>query len=129
MLLWNLFLFLVGLYKKVVSCFSDSFDQKTTQQSDSGWNATSDSQFSRKVFEKQLFHFCKCIGKMYCGQKVLHCPPRRQHVLFTHLQISRFLVGERLRLTTETGLFVFHISTQGLSLQTVQVSTQSKYCC
>ena len=45
----------------IVSCFSDSFVQKTTQQSDGSCNVTSDSQFLNKLFIKQHLYFCKNI--------------------------------------------------------------------
>ena len=38
--------------KVIESCFSDSFVQKTTQQSDGSCNVTSDSQFLYKLFRK-----------------------------------------------------------------------------
>ena len=38
--------------KAIVSCFSDSFNEKTTQQSDGSFNVTIDSQFLYKIFEK-----------------------------------------------------------------------------
>ena len=41
------------IQKLKVSCFSDSFVQKTTQQSDGSCNVTSDSQLLWKLFEKQ----------------------------------------------------------------------------
>ena len=57
--------------KIIVSRFSNSMNQKMTQQSDGSCNATSDSQLLRKVFVKQLFPFCKYIlkkivSKEYC---------------------------------------------------------------
>ena len=39
--------------KIIVSCFSDSFDQKTTQQSDGSCNVTNDSQHVYKLFKQQ----------------------------------------------------------------------------
>ena len=39
--------------KVILSCFSDSFDHKTTQQSDGSCNAASDSQFLNNLFKKQ----------------------------------------------------------------------------
>ena len=39
--------------KLKVSCFSDSFVQKTLPQSDGSCNATSDSHLLHKLFEKQ----------------------------------------------------------------------------
>ena len=77
----------------ILSCFSDSFDQKTTQQSDGNCNATSDSQLLRKVFKKQPFHFGKYIRKIHCEQRILHCPSPCQNVLFTRMQITHFFVG------------------------------------
>ena len=44
--------------KRIVSCFSDSFVQKTTQQSDSNCNVTSDSQLLYKLFKKHPLYFC-----------------------------------------------------------------------
>ena len=44
-----------------VSCFSESFVQKTTQQSDGSCNVTSDSQLLNKLFEKHPRFFCKHI--------------------------------------------------------------------
>ena len=42
-----------------VSCFSDSFVQKTTQQSNGSCNVTSISQLLYKLFKKQPLCFCK----------------------------------------------------------------------
>ena len=47
--------------KVIVSCFSDLFVQKTTQQSDGSCNVTSDSQPLYKLFKKQPLYFCKHI--------------------------------------------------------------------
>ena len=58
----ELFLFSLGSCKKVkVFCFSDSFVQKKTQQSDGSCIVTSDSQPRYKVFKKQSLYFCKHI--------------------------------------------------------------------
>ena len=95
----------------LASCFSDSFDQKTTQQSDDSCNATCCSQLLRNVLKKQFFQFCKFIWKIYCEQRLLHCPPRWQRVLFTKVQVSHINVRKCWRVTTETGPIVFHIST------------------
>ena len=40
--------------KLIVSCFSDSFVQKTTQQSDGNCNVTNDSQFSYKLIKNSF---------------------------------------------------------------------------
>ena len=45
----------------LVSCFSDSFIQKTTQQSDGGCNVTRDFQLLYNLFKEQLLFFCKHI--------------------------------------------------------------------
>ena len=45
------------LQKVKVYCFSDSFVEKTTQQSDGSSNVTSDSQLLYKLFEKQPLYF------------------------------------------------------------------------
>ena len=42
--------------KVIVSCFSDSFVQKRTQQSDSSYTVTSDSQLLYKSFKKQSLY-------------------------------------------------------------------------
>ena len=47
--------------KVIASCFSESFVQKTTQQSDGSCIVTSDSQFLYKFFKEQPLHFCKSI--------------------------------------------------------------------
>ena len=44
--------------KIILSCFSDSFVQKLTQQSDGSCIVTSDSQFLYKLTKKQPFYFC-----------------------------------------------------------------------
>ena len=67
--------------KVLISSLSDSFDHKTTQESNGSCKATNDSQLLRKLFKKKLFHFCKYIQKVYGEQRVLHCPPRCQNVL------------------------------------------------
>ena len=51
--------------KVIVSCLSDSFVQKTTQQSDGSCNVTSDSQLLHKFFKKQPLYVCKHIWKIY----------------------------------------------------------------
>ena len=51
--------------QKKVSCFSDSFNPKTTQQSDGSCDTTNDSHFLRKVFKKERFHLCKNTEKEF----------------------------------------------------------------
>ena len=41
--------------KVIVFCFSDSFDQKTTQQLDGSGNVTIEPQFLENIFENSLF--------------------------------------------------------------------------
>ena len=52
--------------KVIVSCFSDSFLEKTTQKSDSSCNVTSVSQILYKLIKKQSLYFCKHLGSRYC---------------------------------------------------------------
>ena len=47
--------------KQLLSCFSDSFVQKTTEQSDGSCNVTSDSQLLYNFAKKQPLHFRKHI--------------------------------------------------------------------
>ena len=51
--------------KVKVSCFSDSFVQKTTQQPDGSCNVTRDSQLLYKLFKKQPLSFCKHLCIIY----------------------------------------------------------------
>ena len=66
------FFFGTFVHKVIVSCFSDSFVQKMTQQSDGSCNVTSDSQFSFKIFRKRAFLFLQThmkknfMSKEYC---------------------------------------------------------------
>ena len=57
--------------KVIVSCFSDSFVQKTTHQSDGSCNVTSNSQFLYKYSKNSLFNFANTfekniVSKEYC---------------------------------------------------------------
>ena len=76
--------------KVIRSCFSDSFVQKTTQQSDGGCHVKSDSQFSYKLSKKQLLRFCKHIWKTTVikkyriarhDDKICFLPNCRYHIL------------------------------------------------
>ena len=90
MSIWRTFFFFGRFVQKLkVSCFSASFVQKTTQQSDGSCNVTSDSQLSYKLFKKQALYFCKNIWKINFDWRLLYCSPRWQDVLFTQLQISQ----------------------------------------
>ena len=56
------FSFFGGFVQKVLGfCFSDSFDQKTTQNSDGSCNVTSDSQLLKRTFKKESFYLCNHI--------------------------------------------------------------------
>ena len=48
------------------SFFSNSFDQKTTKQSDGSSNVTSETQIFYKKFKKQSFYFCNHL-QIYIG--------------------------------------------------------------
>ena len=76
--------------KLSLSCFLDSFVQKTTQQSDSRCNARSDSQLLRKVFKNSLFKSAityekYTVSKEYCishhDAKIYLLPICRCHIL------------------------------------------------
>ena len=114
--IWNLIFFETFVQRVVIVCFSPSFIQKTTQQSDGICNATSDSQLICKLFKKQPFLFGKHIRKMYCQQTVLHCSPRCQNVLLPKWRYRIFLLGNVEKLLKKLDLFLFHMSTSGLSL-------------
>ena len=63
----ELFSFFGRFVQKVrITCFSDSFVQQTTHQSDSSCNVTSDSQLLYKLLKKQTLYFCKHIWKIDC---------------------------------------------------------------
>ena len=81
-----------GRFAKV-SCFSDSFVQKTTQQkgasADGSCNVTTDSQLLYKLFRKQPLYFCKIyekyiVSKEYCiahhDDKMCFLPNCRYHI-------------------------------------------------
>ena len=51
--------------KAKISCLSDLFAQKTTQQSDCSSNVSIDSQFFHKLYKKQPLDFGKHNSKIY----------------------------------------------------------------
>ena len=76
--------------KVLLSCFSDSFVQKTTQQSDGSCNDTSDSQLLYKIFEKRASFFLQTpmkslLCKEYCNarhdDKIRFLPNCRYHII------------------------------------------------
>ena len=76
--------------KVIESCFSESFVQKTTQQSDGSCNVTSESEYLYKLFKKQPISFCKHIkkyimSKEYCiarhDDKTCFLPNCRNHII------------------------------------------------
>ena len=83
--------FFGGFVKKlIVSCFSDSIVQKTTQQSDGSCNVTSNSQFLYKLIKNSLFISAntfekKIVSKKYCiarhDDKMCFLPNCRYHTI------------------------------------------------
>ena len=57
--------------KVTVPCFSDSFVQKTTQESNGSCDNTSDSQLLFKIFKKQSLYFYKHTWKTNCEERLL----------------------------------------------------------
>ena len=78
--------------KVIVSCFSDSIVQTTTQQSDGSCNVTCDSQLLYKLFKNSLFVSANFFGKNfvskeYCiarhDDKMCFLPSYRYHITLT----------------------------------------------
>ena len=70
--------------KVIVSCFSDSFAQKTTQQSNGSCNVTSDSQLLRNFFKKTDSSFLQTHMKHILWSKE-YCVARHDHKMcFLH---------------------------------------------
>ena len=112
------------LVQKVkISCFSDSFFQRTTQQSDGSCNVTSDSPLLYKTFKKQPLYFCNHIWKKsivrkeYCSarhdDKMCLLPNCKNHIMF---------IGNNNELLQKLDAFCFdyqHVDC---------LSTRFKYC-
>ena len=74
----------------IVFCYSDSFNQKKTQQSDGSCNVTSDSQLLNKLFKKQSFfsgntYEKHIVSKVYCiaccDDKICFLPNVTCHII------------------------------------------------
>ena len=83
-------LFVMFVQKVKVSCFSNSFVQKTTQQSDGSCNNTSDSQLLNKILENSLLISANTYEKYiviekYCNfrhdDKLCFLPNCRYHII------------------------------------------------
>ena len=94
----------------VIICFSDSFVQKTTQQSVGSFNVASDSQLLRKVFKTQPFHFCKnkrkyIVSKESCtarhGAGMCFLPNCRCHIFLSDIDEELLLNLDPLCFTNQ----------------------------
>ena len=94
--------------KVIVSCLSDSFVQKTTQQPDGSCNVKSYAQLLYKFFKKQLLYFCKHIWKKYCEWIKLFCPPRRENVFLPLCRYHIILIGNIRGLLQKLDAFPFN---------------------
>ena len=126
-----------------VSCFSDSFVQKTTQQkrvsAEASLRRTGGKMaavmfrvipsFYTKLFKKEPVYFCKHIWKMNCEQRILYFLPRWWDVLPTQLHISHYTTWKRWWASKEVGYNLLHLSTRGLFVYIIHVSIQWKSVC
>ena len=92
----------------MVSCFSDSFAHKTTQQSDGSCNFTSDSQRLCKVFKKQPFQFCNYIQKIYCEQNYCNARHDDKMCFQPNCRYHIILIGNNKEFLKKLDAFCFN---------------------
>ena len=89
-----------------------------------------DNQLLCRILQNYSFIVCQRSWNIHCEWRLMSCRSRSRDVLSTQLQISNFTAEWCSTIATKTrGRNVFHMSTRGLSLFTIQVSVHSQKCC
>ena len=97
--------------KVVLSCFSDSFVQKTTQQADGSFNATSDSQLSNKLLKNSFFISSNTGEKCILSKEYLHSCHDDKMCILTNCRYHKILGGDLKELLPQLDTFCFNYIT------------------
>ena len=97
--------------KVVVSCFSDSFAQKTTQQADGSFNATSDSQFSNKLLKNSLLISSNTCEKCILSKEYLQSCHDDKMCILPNCRYHKILIGNLKELLPKLDTFCFNYNT------------------
>ena len=94
--------------KLKVSCFSESFVQETTQQSDGSCNVTSDSQLSYKLYKKSLFFSANTYGKNFLSKEYCFARHDDKMCFLPNCRYHIILIGNIKELLQKRNAFCFN---------------------